>query len=172
MPRKRPISMSFWARPATSRTGPARGWPCLRADMALRWEAGEKVGAQWYLDRYPDLGEDTIVALVYEEFCLREEDDEHPHAGGVSCAVSRRLPSRSAACWQIHDLVGSGTPATAEPDARSAHGGRRPTTPIFPEAGQTIARLSSGRGAGARGVCSRFSGQGAPARRSAGGARR
>ena len=67
-----------WARPATSSDGPGARLALLRADMALRWETGEKVGAQWYLDRYPDLGEDTIVALIYEEFCLREEDDEHP----------------------------------------------------------------------------------------------
>ncbi len=42
----------------------------LRADLSLRWEAGEKVGARWYLDRHAGLSEDTIVALIYEEFCL------------------------------------------------------------------------------------------------------
>src|SRR6478735_3478268 len=53
----------------------------LRAEMSLRWERGEKVGADWYRMRYPDLGEETFVALIYEEFCLREEDDsaEPPH---------------------------------------------------------------------------------------------
>ena len=84
--------------------------------MALRWETGEKVTAQWYLDRYSDLGEDTIVALVYEEFCLREEDDEHPAAAeylarypGVSGSLQRVL--------EIHDLVGSGTPVTVSPNS-------------------------------------------------------
>src|SRR5262245_26594311 len=50
----------------------------LRTDMMLRWETGEKVGAQWYLDRHGELGEDTLVALAYEEFCLREDDQENP----------------------------------------------------------------------------------------------
>src|SRR4051812_1018497 len=45
----------------------------LRADLALRREAGEAVRVEWYRERYPDLGPDTLVALIYEEFCLREE---------------------------------------------------------------------------------------------------
>src|SRR6188472_947965 len=50
----------------------------LRADLSLRWEDGERVGADWYRRRYPDLGDETLVALIYEEFCLREEYEEAP----------------------------------------------------------------------------------------------
>ena len=73
----------------------------LRADMALRWEIGEKVGAQWYLDRYPELGEDTIVALVYEEFCLREEDDEHPDAAEYLSALPAGCKAAGAGCCRF-----------------------------------------------------------------------
>ena len=70
--------------------------------------AGAACGPTWRCDGRParrsgrsgistairDLGEDTIVALVYEEFCLREEDDEHPDAGRVSDALPAGSPGR------------------------------------------------------------------------------
>src|SRR5262249_37932468 len=58
--------------------GPGARLALLRADMTLRWESGQKVDAQWYLDRYPDLGQDTLVALSYAEFCLRDADQQRP----------------------------------------------------------------------------------------------
>ncbi len=159
------------SKPGVIRTGPEGGRICsgtsadpvtramaraarlavLRADMALRWETGEKLTAQWYLDRYSDLGEDTIVALVYEEFCLREEDDEHPVASeylarypGVSGSLQRVL--------EIHDLVGSGTPVTVSPS--SLGDGVAASAAVLPDAGQTIGGFSLveelGRGAFAR----------------------
>lgn len=119
--------------------------------MGLRWENGEKVGAQWYFDRYTDLGEDTIVALVYEEFCLQEEDDQHPDPS----TYLARFPQVAASLgrvFQIHDLVGSGAASTAFPlstlDGAGTGGG------AFPEAGQTIGGFflveELGRGAFAR----------------------
>src|SRR4051794_28446391 len=47
----------------------------LRAEMTLRWEAGEKVGASWYRAHYPGISDESLVALIYEEFCLREEEE-------------------------------------------------------------------------------------------------
>ncbi len=148
---RRPSLQIYVVRAGDSSDGPGARLAVLRADMALRWETGEKVPAQWYLDRYSDLGEDTIVALVYEEFCLREEDDEHPSAAeylarypGVSGSLARVL--------EIHELVGSGTPATVSPNSLGdpATAG----TAILPEAGQTIGGFSLveelGRGAFAR----------------------
>ena len=72
---------------------------------------------QWYLDRYRDLGEDTIVALVYEEFCLREEDDEHPVAAEYLARYPQVVGAARARCCEIHDLVGSGTPVTLSPNS-------------------------------------------------------
>ncbi|HEX3447879.1 MAG TPA: protein kinase [Isosphaeraceae bacterium] len=123
----------------------------LRADMTLRWDAGEKVGARWYLDRYPDLGEDTIVALIYEEFCLREEDQERPDPADylrqfpeVALALKRVL--------EIHELIGTGTNPTTL--SYSSTNGTGPAGIAFPEVEQTIAGFflveELGRGAFAR----------------------
>ena len=125
----------------------------LRADMTLRWDIGEKVGAQWYLDRYHDLGEDTVVALIYEEFCLREEDREHPDPAEflsrfpqVAAALSRVL--------EIHELVGSGTVPTTLSCSSPSNGAVASIGRAFPEAGETIADFvlveELGRGAFAR----------------------
>ena len=100
-----------------------------------------------------DLGEDTIVALIYEEFCLREEDREHPVAAEF-LAVFPQVASRAG-------------PRTRDPRARRARGrSRRRTRSVpratgrprgrspFPEAGETIAGFvlveELGRGAFAR----------------------
>ena len=44
--------LADWAEPADL---PGARLALLRADLSLRWEAGERVGADWYRDRYPDL---------------------------------------------------------------------------------------------------------------------
>jgi serine/threonine protein kinase len=124
----------------------------LRTDMILRWETGEKVGAQWYLDRYSDLGEDTVVALIYEEFCLREDDREKPDPAeylkrfsDVARPLSRVL--------EIHELVGSGTTVSVLSSA-ATNGELRRSDQAFPEAGESIAGFSLveelGRGSFAR----------------------
>jgi eukaryotic-like serine/threonine-protein kinase len=111
------------------------GWrlAVLRADMSLRWESFDKVGAEWYVERYPDLGEDTIVALIYEEFCLREEDQQGPSAEEfvarfplVAEPLSRVL--------EIHKLVGSASASVSVADTGlgvSVKG-------VYPEVGETI----------------------------------
>ena len=79
----------------------------FRTDMALRWEAGDKVSVGWYLDRFHDLTEEAMVALIYEEFCLREEAGERPSPA----EYQGRFPQFSQALervFEIHGLVGSG----------------------------------------------------------------
>ena len=139
-------------KPALPKIEPGARLALLRADMTLRWDAGEKVGARWYLDRYPDLGEDTIVALIYEEFCLREEDQEHPDPADyllqfpqVAVALKRVL--------EIHELIGTGTNPTTLSFSSSTNGAGTAGV-AFPEAEQTIAGFflveELGRGAFAR----------------------
>ena len=94
---KKPDLREFLNDAGTAVDGPGARLAILRTDMALRWDVGEKVGAQWYLDRYHDLGEDTIVALIYEEFCLKEEDQEHPDPAEF-LARFPRLPCHSGGC--------------------------------------------------------------------------
>ena len=120
--------------------------------MTLRWEAGEKVGAQWYLDRYPDLGEDTIVALIYEEFCLREEDEERPDPAEFldrfpQVAAPLRPRARDPRAGRL-GLDADDAVVLVVDDGSGESAG------AFPEAGQTIAGFvlveELGRGAFAR----------------------
>ncbi|AGA25279.1 serine/threonine-protein kinase [Singulisphaera acidiphila] len=117
----------------------------LRADIALRWEAGEKVMVEWYRDRYPDLGDETLVALIYEEFCLREENQDTPDPAEYRARFPE-VASRLRRVFDIHGLVGSGQTTTT-------HAHSVPEIP-YPEAGQTIAGFhlveELGRGAFAR----------------------
>src|SRR5258707_139535 len=48
----------------------------LRLDLALCWKARDRVPVEWYRDRYPELDDEALVALLYEEYCLREEAGE------------------------------------------------------------------------------------------------
>jgi serine/threonine protein kinase/predicted Zn-dependent protease len=118
----------------------------LRADLALRWEAGERIGAGWYLERFPDLGEDTQVALIYEEFCLREDDGEQPEAEEFLARYSS-VAEPLKRVLEIHQLIGSTTASRSLLLSDSEGSGSRTLSPHgpcagaqgpFPEAGQTI----------------------------------
>jgi len=148
--RHRPKLDEFLAQ-STPLDAPAARLALLRADMSLRWEAGEKVAAQWYIDRFPALSEDEVVALVYEEFCLREENQESP----IPADFLRQFPQVAGPLGrvlEIHDLVGSGTTTASLSCSLAAE--NRGGDVAFPEAGQTIAgfRLVEelGRGSFAR----------------------
>ncbi|MBV8270274.1 MAG: hypothetical protein JO252_28445, partial [Planctomycetaceae bacterium] len=58
--------------PIDSRERPAALLALLRADIALRWEAGDRVRVEWYRSNYPALDVEGLVALLYEEYCLLE----------------------------------------------------------------------------------------------------
>jgi eukaryotic-like serine/threonine-protein kinase len=148
---KKPELRAFLEEAGTAADRTGARLALLRVDMTMRWDAGEKVGARWYLDRHPDLGEDTIVALIYEEFCLREEDQERPDPAAylqqfpqVALALKRVL--------EIHELVGTGTNPTTLSFSSSTNGAA--TGVSFPEAEQTIAGFylveELGRGSFAR----------------------
>ena len=134
--------------PADPRARAAARLALLRADMTLRWEDGDRVGVESYLSRYPDLGDEAQVALIYEEFCLREDADEAPDP----LEFEARFPAVASGLRRvldIHGLVGSGGATLSVPHPQA----QTPAIP-FPEAGQTIAgfRLVEelGRGAFAR----------------------
>jgi hypothetical protein len=52
----------------------------LRVDQRERWQTGERIVAETYLQRYPALGADlqNTLDLVYGEFLLQEELGEGP----------------------------------------------------------------------------------------------
>jgi len=80
----------------------------LRTDLSLRWDAGDRVSALWYLDRFPELGEDCLVALIYEEFCLLEEDGQAPETADFLARYSA-LAEPLRRVLDIHCLIGSAT---------------------------------------------------------------
>ncbi len=135
--RGRPALADFLSEAEQTQPDPAATrLALLRADMSLRYESGEPVPARWYLSQFSNLGEDTIVALVYEEFCLREETSHAPDPTEflskypeVAKAVGRIL--------EIHDLVGSGTATTS---FASSFGGSLggDSGGGFPSVGETI----------------------------------
>ena len=149
---QRPSLREFLGEIGSSVDGPGARLAVLRADMSLRWETGDKVGVEWYLERYSDLGEDTIVALIYEEFCLREEEQQNP----LPAEYMSRFPLVAEALGRvldIHELVGSGTTDTAF-RLSSDPNGTTSSDAAFPEVGQTIAGFflveELGRGSFAR----------------------
>ncbi len=117
----------------------------LRTEMALRFEAGERVEIDEYLRRYPNLDQDSLVALIYEQFCLLEEAGEDP-APAEYQARFPHVADRLKRLLDIHDLVSLGdTTALHVPSAHHV---------AYPEAGQTIGGFhlveELGRGAFAR----------------------
>jgi serine/threonine protein kinase/predicted Zn-dependent protease len=127
----------------------------LRADLSLRWDSGDRAGAQWYLERFPDMGEDSLVALIYEEFCLREEEGE----GADPVEFLERyeaLAEPLRRVLDIHRLIGSATASNSSlfPSSSVSVSPLSAGAAIrarFPEVGQTIAGFSLveelGRGA-------------------------
>src|SRR5262245_10086549 len=59
---------------------PAELAAVLRIDQRQRWEAGDHVTAEPYLERYPALNDDPEAALdlIYGEYLLRESYGERP----------------------------------------------------------------------------------------------
>jgi serine/threonine protein kinase len=140
------------------------GWPepggfpgarlaLLRTDMSLRWEAGERASAGDYARRFPELGQDTVVALVYEEFCLLEEAGEAPTPETFLARYSEFAePLRRV--LDIHNLVGNASTSELEGGSDTLGMLARDDRPRFPEAGDAVAgfRLVEelGRGSFAR----------------------
>jgi len=132
---------------AESASSPGVRLALLRAEMALRWEAGEQPDAATYRAGFPDLGGEELVALIYEEFCLREEGEQCPDPEDY-LARYPEVASSLRRVLDIHGLVGSGSGQTTALFEAGPPGG------AFPLAGETIAgfRLTEelGRGAFAR----------------------
>ena len=116
----------------------------LRANLTLHRATAEPSPIESYCDRFPELDSELLVALLYEEYCLREEAGEAPEAAEYEV----RFP-RLAGSFQEVMAVTIWSDGLVLP-GREGLPGRCPAT----EAGQTIAgfRLVEelGRGAFAR----------------------
>jgi hypothetical protein len=81
---------------------PAALLAVLRADLALRRQAGEPAGVESYLGRFPGLAGAVLVALLYEEYCLREESGEVPDPAEYEA----RFPEVAAELRQVLEIHG------------------------------------------------------------------
>ncbi len=65
--------------------GPRARADVVLADQRERWQAGERVPAEWYLDAFPDLArdDDLAVDLIFSEYLLRDDAGEAPDLAGV-----------------------------------------------------------------------------------------
>jgi serine/threonine protein kinase/predicted Zn-dependent protease len=150
-PGRRPDPLSYLADEATRLPGACLA--LLRAEMALRWEGGDRVRTEAYRERYPDLGDDTLVALAYEEFCLAEDAGQAPDPAGFYARFPE-LSERLRPVLEIHDLVGSAGSLGGSTTMAGLGSGSHPAPAAFPVSGQTIGgfRLTAeiGRGSFAR----------------------
>src|SRR5437660_12694527 len=64
--------------PADAGQRPAVLLELLRADLILHFRAEQRRPLEWYRDAYPELDDEPLVELLYEEYCLREEAGESP----------------------------------------------------------------------------------------------
>ena len=120
----------------------------LRADIGLRWDAGEPTPVEKYRERYPDLDEEVLVGLVYEEFCLKEEAGDAPSPADYESRFPD-LATRLRRVLDIHALVGGPDAPTLGSMAatisttglqrtRRDDDARQSNRIEFPEAGETI----------------------------------
>jgi serine/threonine protein kinase/Flp pilus assembly protein TadD len=109
----------------------------LAAEMRQRWRQGQRVLAEDFLAEHPELREhpEAAIDLIYEELCLRQENDP----ATTAAEVFARFPQWRAQLEMLlrcHELLEA-----------------VPVAPTFPEVGETVAgfALLAEIGRGARG---------------------
>jgi serine/threonine protein kinase len=78
----------------------------IKADVARRFEEGERPGIREYLERFPELygSTDRVVSLIYEEYCLREERGERLDPEDF-CALYRSWRDSLVSQLRYHRLL-------------------------------------------------------------------
>lgn len=79
-----PALEDFWSNEQASAESVATLAALVKADLRGRFARGETPAVAEYLERFPRLREadERVVSLVYEEYCLREEQGESLDAEG------------------------------------------------------------------------------------------
>src|SRR5262249_1530983 len=101
----------------------------LCADQRRRWQAGERMPAEYYLGRSPEVRADPQAALdlIFNEYLLREQQGERP----ATQEFLARFPRHAATLAQQIDLhravaadaCGLTQPSPADADTLAAVGG-------------------------------------------------
>src|SRR5205807_1634582 len=89
----------------------------LRVDQRRRWELGERIPAERYLERFPKLlaDQDSALDFIYSELLLREKQGEHPDLEGflarfpsVAGILRRQIGLHRALCSESLDSPADG----------------------------------------------------------------
>src|SRR5262249_9227199 len=115
----------------------------LEGDQHARWQRGERVSVEVYLERHPTLRDDPegVVDLIYHEFLLRQQTGEAPPLEeylGRFPHLSQRLRDQ----WEVHEAVLSGraftdgtvareSRSTSDPSPSTADAADLPTVPGY-----------------------------------------
>ncbi len=86
------------------------GTPDLEADQARRFRAGDPLLVEAYLADHPDLGGETVVGLLLNEYRLRREAGERP----LPEEYARRFPQHAQRFRRLLELEPPGRPAGQE----------------------------------------------------------
>src|SRR5438128_3816145 len=80
----------------------------LRSEQRYRWTAGDRVGAEMYLQQYPafQADQDSALELVYHEVMLREERGETPQLGDYLQRFPQ-LAGQLAPLFEVHRALES-----------------------------------------------------------------
>ena len=132
--------------PARRRRGrrPAPGSRCSAPTSACGWEAGEPVGAEWYRDRYPDLGDETLRRPDLRGILPPRGGRARPPTRPSTYARFPEVAARLRRVLDIHGLVGSGADVDRACTSPGAAGGRRSPRPGRRSPGSTWSRSWAG----------------------------
>jgi WD40 repeat protein/serine/threonine protein kinase len=113
--------------PASSERTPAPSVPALLVEQRERWEHGERLPVEDFLQRVPGLYADAegLLDLIYNEFLLREEAGEHPQPADYLKRFPNLGPQLQALFAVDHALAPRPTPT------RSALSGPVVTAPAL-----------------------------------------
>jgi hypothetical protein len=114
----------------------------LRIEQRQRWQGGQRVPAEEYLRRYPQLNADPEAALdlIFHEYLLREQAGERPDPE----EFLRRFPEHAGVLGKqiaLHRAVTASTPlsqetATVGPDHAATEEPARPAIPGYEVLGE------------------------------------
>jgi serine/threonine protein kinase/tetratricopeptide (TPR) repeat protein len=86
----------------------------LRADQRKRWQSGQRVLAEAYLEQLPELRDDeeAVLDLIYSEVLLRKEQGETPRLEEYVRRFSH-YQERLERQFELHQALAACTPTTA-----------------------------------------------------------